>query len=393
MLSRRLILAGPALAGLSRNTVAQPRRDGAGTDIVLLSADSGAAAVQAVNDVVARIRTPNVNLRGETAPDVLNSIARLADRPTAVGAMLPSVSLAYMTLSGLPEHVVHANRFIGRMGVSELHVLASQRVGSLRDLAGQKVAVGPKGSSTQATAAVWLDRTGFRIEPLYLEDEQALNAVLRGQIPAMMLLAPKPARQFFDLNVSDGVHFLPVDVLGGKPAGLFPAQIMPADYPLLAGGEAGMGRPVATIGVPLVLACYNWSPMTPMFLGLARLTDLLIERGSGLPGFDMAADVGGWQRLPPVAAWLAKGGTVMDAALAERRSPAAAVDASRSTTTTSRTAPPPDAGSAVPRPPPDADNAVPGPLPQPRRPPAGTGLSAAEKERLFQQFLNWRRQQ
>src|SRR4051812_2671284 len=162
MLSRRLILAGPALAVLSRNAVAQPRRDNAGTDIVLLSADSGAAAVQAVNNVVARIRTPNVNLHGETAPDVLNSIARLADRPTAVGAMLPSVSLAYMTLSGLPEHVVHANRFIGRMGVSELHVLASQRVGSLRDLAGQKVAVGPKGSSTQATAAAWLDRTGFR---------------------------------------------------------------------------------------------------------------------------------------------------------------------------------------------------------------------------------------
>jgi uncharacterized protein len=382
MLSRRLILAGPALAGLSRTAVAQSRRDDAGTDIVLLSADSEAAAVQAVSDVVARIRTPNVNLRGETASDVLNSIARLADRPTAVGAMLPSVSLAYMTLSGLPEHVVYANRFIGRMGVSELHVLASQRVGSLRDLAGQRVAVGPKGGSTQATVAVWLDRASLRIEPLYLEHEQALNALLRGQIPAMMLLAPKPARQFFDLNVSDGVHFLPINVPGGRPAGLFPAQILPADYPLLGGGEAGMGRPVATIGVPLVLACYNWSPMTPMFVGLARLADLLIERGSGLRGFDMAADVGAWQRFPPVAVWLARGGTVMDAALVERRSPGtASMDASRSTTATSR-APSADAGSAVPRAP-----------AEPGRPPAGSGLSAAEKERLFQQFLNWRRQQ
>jgi hypothetical protein len=339
MLSRRLILAGPALAGLSRKAAAQYRRDDAGTDIVLLSADGQPAAVQAVNDVVGRLSAPNVRLHAQAGRDILDTAARLASQQAAVAAMLPSVSLTYMMQSGLPEHVVYANCFIGRMGVTELHVLASRRVSDLRDLAGQKVAVGLKGSSTEATAAVWLERMSLRVEPLYLEPEQALTVVLHGQIPAMMLLAAKPARLFFDLNLSDGVHFLPVDVPGGRPIGVFPTQILPADYPLLSGGEAGGGRLVATLGVPLVLACYNWSPATPMFIGLAKLTDLLIQRGSGLRGFDMTVDVPGWQRFPPVMAWLARGGTVLDAALAQRQSP----------------------------------------------------LSAAEKEWLYQQFLDWRR--
>jgi hypothetical protein len=380
MLSRRLTLAGPALAGLSRKAAAQYRREDAETNIVLLSADGQAAAVQAANDVVARIRSPDVRLRAEAGPDILDVASRLADRPEAVAAMLPSISLVYMTQAGLPEHVVYANRFIGRMGVNELHVLASRRVSDAPDLAGQKVAVGPKGSATQATAATWLERASLRVEPLYLEHEQALTAVLRGQIPAMMLLAAKPARLFFNLNLSDGVRFLPVGVPGGKPVGLFPTQILPADYPLLGGGEAGTGRPVATLGVPVVLACYNWSPTTPMFMGLARLTDLLIQRGSSLRGFDMVADVPGWQRWSPVATWLARGGTVMEAALAQRQSPSAAsIDTSR-TTTTSGAVPPPDTGR-------------PAPLPEPRRAPAGAGLSAPEKERLFQQFLDWRRHQ
>jgi len=334
-----MMLAGPALAGFSRKAVAQYRQTGTEMDIVLLSADSQAAAVQVVNDVVARITAPDVRLRAEAGPGILDSASRLANQQAVVTAMLPSVSLAYMMQSGLPEHVVYANCSIGRMGVSELHVLASRRVSDLRDLAGQKVAVGPKGSSTQAIAAVWLERVSLRVEPLYLELEQALTAVLRGQILAMMLLAPKPARLFLDVNLSDNVHFLPIGVPSGRPIGVFPTQILPSDYPLLSGGEAGGGRLVATLGVPLVLACYNWLPATPMFMGLARLSDLLIQRGSGLRGFDMATDVPGWYRFPPVTAWLARGGTVLDAALAQRQPP----------------------------------------------------LSAAEKERLFQQFLDWRR--
>jgi hypothetical protein len=200
---------------------------------------------------------------------------------------------------------------------------------------------------------VLLDRAGVRVEPLYLDHDQALAAVLQGQIAAMMLVAPAPARLFLPVNLSARVHFVPMAEPGGMPVGLLPAQILPADYPQLGGGGA-----VATVGVPLVLACFNWSSATPMFKGLVRLADMLIDHGSGLRGFDMAADVSGWQRFPPVAEWLAHGraGTVQDVALGRRRAPAS--------------------GSG---------GGSPGA--------ANPGPSAEQKERLFQEFLNWRRTQ
>nr|WP_294503767.1 TAXI family TRAP transporter solute-binding subunit [uncultured Rhodopila sp.] len=358
MLSRRLALAGPLLFGLPRISDAQNRRDDPESELVLLAADAGADSVRTANDMAARFGGAEVRLRAESTPGVLFTAAHLADRPAAVGGILPSVALAYMSRSGLPASVVYALRFIARLGVSEFHVLASQRMAALSDVGGQKVNLGPQGGTTHATATVLLDRMAMRVDPVYLDHDQALAAVLRGEIAAMMLVAPAPAKLFLSVNLSDHVHFLPVGDLGGQPNGLLPAQILPEDYPQLGGGQPGRGRAVGTLGVPMVLACYNWSSATPMFAGLARLCDLLVEHGSGLPGFDMAAEVSGWERFPPVADWLARGraGTVQDVALGRRRVPAAG-----------------SGGGA-------------GPAATPR-------TSEEQKERLFQQFLNWRRVQ
>jgi uncharacterized protein len=366
MLSRRLVLAGSALAGLSRTAAAQNRWEDAENEVVLLSADAQANSVQTIEGIAARLGQGG-RMRVESGRSVLESAARLTERPTAVAAAMPAVTLAFMTQSRLPETVVYALRFIGRLGVSEIHVLASRRMGGLQDLVGQIVAVGPRGSATQATASIFLQRASVRVNPLYLEHEEALTAVLRGQIPAMILVAIKPAQLFFNLNLSDGVHFLPTGDRGAFPLGLFPTQILQSDYPLLSGGEAGLGRPVQTLGVPLVLACFSWAAATPMAMGLARLADRLIQRGSGLRGFDMAADVPGWQRYSPVLDWLARGraGTVQDVVLAQRRggAPAASRDRLR---------------EAAPQSEPDTA-------------PGEGGLTAEQKERLFQQFLNWRR--
>nr|WP_294524943.1 TAXI family TRAP transporter solute-binding subunit [uncultured Rhodopila sp.] len=349
MLSRRLTLAGPALFGWPRLANAQVD---AGTELVLLAADSQADSVRAANDIVARLGGADVRLRAEPTSGVLFTAAHLADRPAAVAGILPSAALAFMSRSGLPASVVYALRFIARLGVSEVHVLASQRIASLNDLAGQKVGLGPQGSTTQATGAVLLDRMALRVDPVYLDHDQALAAVLRGELAAMLLVAPAPAKLFQGVNLSDHVHFLPAGEPGGQPMGLLPAQILAEDYPQLGGGRA-----VGTLGVPMVLACFNWSSTTPMFAGLTRLCDLLVEHGSGLRGFDLAAEVSGWERFPPVADWLARGraGTIQDVALARRRTPAAGAGG----------------GGAA----------------------GNTGTSEDQKERLFQQFLKWRRGQ
>ena len=144
MLSRRLALAGPSLAALSRTAAAQNGAD-AGTDLLLLAPDSQPDSLKAANAIAARLGGPDAGLHAEAPRGVLDAAARLADRPAAVSAVLPSVTLAYMSRAGLPANVVYALRFIARVAVAELHVLASQRIGGLADLAGQKVERGAAG--------------------------------------------------------------------------------------------------------------------------------------------------------------------------------------------------------------------------------------------------------
>jgi len=357
MLSRRLTLAAPALAGLPRIAAAQYRREDAEAQIVIVAPSGGADTVPSAQDLVVRLGAP-ARVHAETARGIIECAGRVNERPSAVAAILPSVALAYMMQSGLPERLVYALRSIAQIGVSELHVLASQRIGDIRDLAGLKVNVGPHGSPTEATAAVLLERIPLRVDPLYLDHAQALAAVMRGQIPAMMLLAPKPIALFSAFNALDAVHFLQVDEAAVRLSGLLPAQLLPADYKLTG------GRPIGTAAVPLVLACFNWSASTPMFMGLAWLADLLDERGSGLRGFNMPAAVQGWDRFPPVADWLAGGrqGTILDVALGRRQAPA-------------------------PSPVPDQQ---PTPL---HGAPATAGTQAEQKAKLFQQFLEWQRKQ
>src|SRR5208283_3214008 len=58
MLSRRIALAGLALAGQSRTAVAQHKQEEAQTELILLAADGQADSVQTVNDIAARLGGP-----------------------------------------------------------------------------------------------------------------------------------------------------------------------------------------------------------------------------------------------------------------------------------------------------------------------------------------------
>jgi len=324
--------------------------------VVLLAADDQPGSDRIAERVVSSLHSPR-HLRAEEARGILDSVARLNDRAPVAAAILPATTLAYMGQYESSRRVVPSLRFIARLGVAELHILASQRFARLQDLSGQKVNLGPRGSQTEATASLLLGRVPLQVMPLYQDHGSALTALLKGQIAAMMFLAPKPARLFFDVNLSDGVHFLPItEPKGERPLGTVPAQILPEDYSLLSGGEAGRGQPVNTVAVPLVLACYDWAADTSMFLAMARLAEQLSQRGSGLRGFAMAAPVPGWQRFAPVAEWLARGSneTIMTAAENQRKAAFSVVQQHRA-----------------------ASNPNP-------------NLTAEQKEQLFRQFLNWR---
>jgi hypothetical protein len=358
MPSRRTTLLGGTFAGLAGRAAAQTARPPDHTVIALVSPDNQPASLLIADQIAARLGGTESGLRTESDGGVLDGVARLVDRDPMAASILPSTTLASMELTGSPAQVSRALRLVGRLGVMAVHVLASQRIGSVEQLAGQSVNLGPLGSATQITASLLLDQAAVRVEPTYLDHAQALSSVQRGQMAAMFFVAPKPATLFADVKQSDGVHFLAMAIPGEVPGGVFPTQIQPHDYPILCAGEAAMGWPIETVGVPLVLGCYAWAPSTEEYLVMARLADRLAKHGSGLPGFDMAAAVPGWQRFWPVSEWLAQGrsGTIAAHAISQRRSLRAKPKSA-----------------------------------EPRDVPSSEMKESSEKEQLFRQFLSWRR--
>jgi hypothetical protein len=337
----------------------------------VVAPDGRATSMQITNDIVATLGAGASQLHAEGSRGVADAVARLNDRSRPVAAILPSTALAFVEQTGSPSRDVHAHRYIAQLDVLTLHALASRKISNLRQLAGKKVNLGPRGSPTEATASVLLDQDSLRVDRLYLEHEQACAAVIRGEISAMMVLAAKPTRLFSDVDASDAVHFIPVPDPRDRACGILAARILPADYPMIGGGNGGAGRGVNTIAVPLVLGCFGWAAGTGNFMALAGLAGLLAEHGSGLPGFDIAAPVSGWRRFAPVEDWLAQGrsGSIRDYAAADTR-PAAAHPQPVAPTRRQ-----PLSAAAEPE----------------RNRPSSADTEPEQKEKLFQEFLSWRR--
>jgi hypothetical protein len=319
ILTRRAAMALPCLAASARTATAQPTSSHptppSGTSI--LAADSQPSSLVLAQTLASHLDAGD--FAAEASQDLVHSITALTNREKNNLAILPSTVLAFMDSQRLS--IVDSMRFIAQVCVMEVHVLVSDRIGSVADLKGRKVNVGPLGSQGQITASLLLERAGLRVEPVHDPDDAALASLIRRQLTGMIFLAYKPSRLLFNVNLADGVHFLPIfeGTSGERPTGGFPAQIDPVDYPLLNGGESGAGQPIPTIAIPLVLACYDWPAVSDQFITFAHAAELLSQRGSGLPGFSMTAPVPGWQRFGPVSDWLKSGGSISAIAVGAQR--------------------------------------------------------------------------
>ncbi|MCK5716780.1 MAG: TAXI family TRAP transporter solute-binding subunit, partial [Thiomargarita sp.] len=132
----------------------------------------------------------------------------------------------------------------------EVHILATQKIDSLSDLAGATVAIGKDGSGTFLTAKVIFEITG--IQPKQVSrtgGTEALNQLLNGDIDAMFYVAGYPVslfktfqeEKFHLLSITDksiSEYYVPSTI----PANTYPFQ-----------EEA-----VPTVAVKAVLMTYNY---------------------------------------------------------------------------------------------------------------------------------------
>jgi len=199
--------------------------------------------------------------------------------------------------------------YLAKLYSEEFHILSRMQFLCLQDLTGRRVSFGPKDSGMAITAEAVFEANAIAVDPLYLDHEEALDRLKRGEIDALAYVGGKPSRGFEKITHKDKVHFLDVEYSPGLQASYLPAIITSEDYPnLVAPNES-----VATIGVSTVMAVHNWPAQSERFRVVSRFTERFFANIDKLKSgsfsskwreVNINAPLKGWQRFQPAERWL-----------------------------------------------------------------------------------------
>lgn len=248
--------------------------------------------------------------------------------------------------------------YISQLYVGELHVFARPEIKTLQDLEGKTVGFHTKGAGPTITGPILFERLGIHVNPVYINNKAAIEKMKTGEIAAILHTVGKPNNLFTSLKAQDlpGFHFVPVEYSEKFADYYVPSTLGYDDYPAFF----KPGEKVETIGIPVVLAVYNWPKSSDRFRRVERFIQYYFSRFDNLkqPPYNpkwkeinLAAKVPGWQRY-----WRAEEllGKITEAQI-PKDEPASAID--------------PDYARR------QAAQAAPG--------------NPAEQERLFREFLEW----
>ena len=201
--------------------------------------------------------------------------------------------------------------FISQLYVSEVHVYARPEIKTLQDLDGKAVSLGVKGAGQGTTGPIVLERLGIHPKFVHGNSAEHIEKLKTGEIAAIFHNGGKPNPLFVKLKGEPGFHFLPIPYDDKLSDYYVPSSFSSQDYPnLLKEGET-----VETLGIPTVLAVYNWPKGTDRHRKVERFIQYYFERFDKLkkPPFDpkwkeinLAAKVPGWMRYSVAEEMLAK---------------------------------------------------------------------------------------
>jgi len=191
--------------------------------------------------------------------------------------------------------------YLIRLPISEMHLLAGTDINSVEELRGKKVSFGPAGSASSLTGTIVFQRLGVTVEQVFLDNATALKKLKAGEIAALVRVIGKPVDFFAHIPANSGLRLIPIPFTRLFADQYALGEFTSDEYPTLV----SEGTKIETIGVPAVLAVYNWPKDSDRYRRVERFTKALFtnwekfaepHRHPKWRDVNLAAKVPGWTR-------------------------------------------------------------------------------------------------
>jgi TRAP-type uncharacterized transport system substrate-binding protein len=205
----------------------------------------------------------------------------------------------FRTVERIPNIERHI-QYITGMYIGHVHLLVRSYIASISDLEGKKVSYHTPGAGASVSAPILFRRLGIKVEPVYINNAIALEKMKTGELAGLVNTGGKPQDLFTKFKNDYGYRFLSVPF--EKFDDLYvPSVFTSDDYP----GYIKPGEKVDALGVPVVLAVYNWPKTSDRFRRVQRFIDYFFDRFEGFQkppyhpawkSISLATKVPGWTR-------------------------------------------------------------------------------------------------
>lgn len=201
--------------------------------------------------------------------------------------------------------------YIAKLFNEEMHLIvrADSGINATADLAGKKVNFSDVGSGTQLSTRDIFERLGIAVQEVNMGQADAFEALKRGEIAATILIAGKPAGSMAKLKAADGFRILPIAYAKPLQSDYLPTMLTSEDYP----GLIAPGQKVETVAVGAVLIAFNWPRNTDRYRRIQKFVDNFFPklaefqkppRHPKWKEANLAAVLPGWKRFEGAEEWL-----------------------------------------------------------------------------------------
>jgi TRAP transporter TAXI family solute receptor len=217
--------------------------------------------------------------------------------------------LARMRQSGEIGAIDDKIVYLAKLFNEEMHLVvrADAGVASIQHLAGRTVNLGEAGSGTQSIARDVFTRLGIAVREVNMTERAAIEGLRSGDIDATIVIGGKPVPAV--ALMSAGFRLLPVPFVKQLREDFLPAILSNEDYP----GLIEPGRRVETLAVGSVLIAYNWPRDSDRYQKIEKFVDAFFPRLAKLQApphhpkwreVNVAATLPGWTRFGAAEDWL-----------------------------------------------------------------------------------------